>query len=426
MQRDDGHAATWTRDRVLFAAAELLFVIATLAMLSSGANILVGCSGEGRRAAAPGDAGARAPSDARAQAAWGAPDAGSPDAGSSDAGSRDAGSSDAGSSDAGSRDAGVRVRRTGRFFQHADAPIRTALANQAIASVERGRGGRSLSFRVTLEDGTAGYFKPEQSFSGMKWYSEVAAYHLDRELGLGRVAPVVSRRVAWSELEEAAQGDPRVSEIAVDDEGFVRGAMIWWVPSRPTVLPLEAGWEGWLRIDGVVPRVTPYQPADDYRRGVEITPPEALPDPDLPARPAELSDLMVFDYLIHNGDRWGTSNVNVRTLGPGGPLMFLDNAAGFAMRRPRVGQMDARLEHVQRFRRSTIDAIRAFDVERYRKRLGEEALGPILDDVLVRHLMTRRAHLLAHVDALVAQHGAEAVYFDETPATTIADADPRD
>ena len=418
MQRDDGHAATWTRDRVLFAAAELLFVIATLAMLFSGAITLVGCGG-GEGPHETSDAGAR--TDARAQLAEGAPDAGSGDAGS-DAGSGDAGSSDADSGDAGSSAARVRVRRTGRFFQHADAPIRTALANGAIANVQRGGGGRSLSFRITLEDGTAGYFKPEQSFSGMKWYAEVASYHLDRELGLGRVAPVVSRRIAWSELEEAAEGDARVSEIAVDDEGFVRGAFIWWVPSRPTVLPLESGWEGWLRIDELVPRVTPYQPADDYRRGVEIAPPEELPEPDLPARPAELSDLIVFDYLIHNGDRWGTSNVNVRTLGPGGPLMFLDNAAGFAMRRPRVGQMDARLEHVQRFRRSTIDAIRAFDVERYRKRLGEEALGPILDDVLVRHLMARRAHLLAHVDALVAQHGAEAVYFDEAPANMIADA----
>ncbi|MBZ0122141.1 MAG: hypothetical protein K8H88_34425, partial [Sandaracinaceae bacterium] len=97
MQRDDGHAATWTRDRVLFAAAELLFVIATLAMLFSGAITLVGCGG-GEGPHETSDAGAR--TDARAQLAEGAPDAGSGDAGS-DAGSGDAGS-DAGSGDAGS------------------------------------------------------------------------------------------------------------------------------------------------------------------------------------------------------------------------------------------------------------------------------------------------------------------------------------
>ena len=46
-------------------------------------------------------------------------------------------------------------------------------------------------------------------------------------------------------------------------------------------------------------------------------------------RGAELSDLVLFDYLIHNIDRWGGGFTNVRTRGEGGPLVFLDNAGGF-------------------------------------------------------------------------------------------------
>jgi hypothetical protein len=90
--------------------------------------------------------------------------------------------------------------------------------------------------------------------------------------------------------------------------------------------------------------------------------------------------------------------------------MFLDNAAGFVLRRPRIGLMDSRLAHVQRFRRSTLDAVRALDVERLQARMAADPLAPALDARQVANLEARRAHLLAHVDALVEQHGEEAVY----------------
>src|SRR5690606_11867260 len=51
-----------------------------------------------------------------------------------------------------------------RFLDHDDLPILEALSTQEIVRVERGSGGRSLSFRATLADGTHAYFKPEQSF----------------------------------------------------------------------------------------------------------------------------------------------------------------------------------------------------------------------------------------------------------------------
>ena len=136
----------------------------------------------------------------------------------------------------------------------------------------------------------------------------------------------------------------------------------------------------------------------------------AAPEPDREDRPAELSDVIVFDYLIHNGDRWGTHNTNLRTLETGGPLMFLDNAAGFTMRRARTALMDTRLHQVQRFRRSTIDAVRQLSMRRYRGRLERDPLAPLLDERQLENLEERRAHLLAYVDELVERFGAGRVY----------------
>jgi len=337
-------------------------------------------------------------------------DAGS-DAGA-DAGT-DAGT-DAGA-DAGIDAGPVVVRPTGRFFEHPDRPIREALANEAIAEVERGFGGRSLGFRVTLADGTRAYFKPAQSFSGMSWQAEIAAFHLDRELGLGRTAPSIGRRVAWETLAEAAGDDPRVDELLPDD-GQLDGALIWWVPDRLHALPLPEGFERWLRIDDALPPVTPYQRANLYREQVaaltEDAPRREVPEPPAPdreGRPAELSDLIVFDYLIHNGDRWSSNRSNLRIVGEGGPLMFLDNAAGFTMRRPRTPLMDARLTGVQRFRRRTIAAVRRLSMRRLERRLARDPRAPLLDDEQLEHFGQRREALLEYVDGLIERFGEDRV-----------------
>ncbi|MGE0784908.1 MAG: hypothetical protein AB7S26_04405 [Sandaracinaceae bacterium] len=307
----------------------------------------------------------------------------------------------------------VRNASDGRFFRRPDRPIRIALATQPVSEVERGHGGRSLSFHLTLEDGTEGYFKPSQSFNGMSWSSEIAAYHLDRELGFGRVAPSVGRRIAFDELEPTANTDARRDELRVEEDGMITGAFIWWVPERLRPVELPEGWEAWLRNDSTVPVVTPFQRPGTYRtatgrRGARRAI-ETIPTPDREERPAELSDLIVFDYLTQNLDRWGGNNTNIRTVGEGGELMFLDNAAGFVLRAPRVGMMDLRLHEVQRFRRSTIEAIRAFDIDAYRERLERDALSPVLDDRQLENLEIRRQHVLEYVDGLIEEHGEDAI-----------------
>ena len=322
-----------------------------------------------------------------------------------------------------------RIDRRGHFFGEPDHAIRQSLATQAIARVERGRGGRTLAFKVTLEDGTVGYYKPEQTFSGSHWYAEIASYYLDRELGLGRVAPVVGRRLPWTRLRPEAGSDPRVPEVLVSEDGTVRGAFIMWVPGGLEPLELGRDWERWLRFEPL--GLTPYQRPSvyaslasnggaetNYFDGLEENPyededlSETTParrrlatDPDTPERPAELSDLILFDYLTHNVDRWGGNFTNVRTRGERGPLMFFDNGAAFTPGRARIPLMDSRLFSCQRFRRSTIDAVTALDLARLRRRMSADPLAPILTDSQLDALEARRQTLIEHVETMRSRFG---------------------
>ena len=310
------------------------------------------------------------------------------------------------------------------FFGQPDEPVRRALLNEDIASIEKGRGGRSLAFRITLTSGQRGYFKPEQSFSAANWFGEVAAYHLDRLLGLGRVPVVVSRSFSWRALEPVAGTDPRKSEVTARD-GKVIGAFVGWVDGGLRAMEQQEGFERWLRVEHwPTGAVSPYQrPAvwqaqqalmrqfgsewrsDDDRARLR----NARPEPVRPDRPAELSDLIVFDYLTRNLDRWGGNNANVLVRGAGGPLVFLDNSAGFEPGAWRPDLCEARLNVLQRFRRSTIAAVRALDMRRFEARLAHEAVTPVLSRSQLNGLATRQKALLEHVAELEAAHG-EAIW----------------
>ncbi len=319
---------------------------------------------------------------------------------------------DAGETDAGD-DAPAAVGDA--FFGEPDAPRLVILGSGEPTRIERGSGGRSLAFRLTFEDGSRGYFKPEQTFSGAHFSAEVAAYHLDRLLGLGRVPPTVGRRLPWAPLRAAAGGDARVAEAVVHEDA-VCGSISYWVPERLVPIRLGLGWEAWVRFAPAAP-ISPFQRARLYAAqasgAAELPEPaetlRAATTPDTEERAAELSDMVLFDYLTENIDRWGGDYTNVRTRGPGGALVFLDNAAGFIdAPQPSPGFMDSRLHAVQRFRRSTIEAIRALSVAELRARVEADPCA-VLSERLYAQLETRRGTLLAHVDRMIAEHGEGAL-----------------
>jgi len=121
----------------------------------------------------------------------------------------------------------VRVPSNDRgFLGKPEKSILDRLSGGAIARVTRSHIGRSVAFKITLRDGTRGYYKPEQTFSSANWYAEVVAFYLDRALGLGRVPPVVSRRLPWSRLRRCSRNKTRFDEVKVAEDGTVRGASL--------------------------------------------------------------------------------------------------------------------------------------------------------------------------------------------------------
>lgn len=294
------------------------------------------------------------------------------------------------------------------FGERADASLRDKLLQGRIQKVEKGRGGRSLGFKLMLDTGEKAYFKADQTFSAANWFGEVASYHLDRMLGLGRVPMVVSRTFPWESLAHAAGGDVRKSEIIVNGSE-VQGALVAWVTGPLMPLPHQPGWERWVRVQHwPTSAISPFQrPAvwahQLLTRGVAISKEERTrrrllrPEPDREDRAAELSDLVVFDYLTRNQDRWGGENANVLVRGQKGPLVFLDNGAAFEPGDPRPSLMEARIHTLQRFRRRTIAAVRGFDLEKFKARLAKERIQPVLSEAQLSGLDQRRKHLLEWV-----------------------------
>jgi hypothetical protein len=330
-------------------------------------------------------------------------------------------------------------RRAGELFDpREDAALIERLRNEEIVTVERGRGGRSVAFRFTLASGARAYFKPEQTFSGTHWNAEIAAFHLDRSLRVNRTAPSTARAVPFALLEPLL-ADARADEVMVQEDGTVRGAIIAWMEERLVPIAPPPGWERALRLTEP-PAVFPFVAPIELRRaqasfsagrdaGLDVGGDaggggswDAGTDGhdagaedetwDADARARELSIVIAFDFLTQNGDRWGGNFTNVRTRGVGGPIILLDNAAGFWRRRARSPSrtrpqvaIDSRLGFVERFDRAFVRHLRRLRIDDLRARLETEPLGPILEDSQFEHLEDRRQALLGHVDAIVARDG---------------------
>lgn len=265
------------------------------------------------------------------------------------------------------------------------------LATAPIVDVVRNKGGATITLRVRFADGARAAFKPEQRHSASNYRAEIAAYHIDRVLGLGRTAPVLGRSIDARRVRqflEHAETDAswleRFDREVVVRDGKLRGALIAWHEKR----------------------LVPAAPPHAWTRALSDAGAGTLPA----ERAAEWTDLLAFDYLIDNTDRW--SGGNVLALGDQGPLVFLDNAAGF-MRSAGAAPEDSPLAPVCRFRRQTVETLRAGAdgrlVRHLRRTLIGDPLGSPLTNRELRELESRLAKLLVHIDGCITAHGAERV-----------------
>ena len=105
-----------------------------------------------------------------------------------------------------------------------------------IARFKLNHGGSSLSFRVEFADGSRAAWKPMQTNMQSVPRKEVAAYRLNRLLGLHAVPPAAPRAVTREELfehlhPESLQFLPRIkAETVFGPDGRTIGTASYWIP----------------------------------------------------------------------------------------------------------------------------------------------------------------------------------------------------
>jgi hypothetical protein len=281
-----------------------------------------------------------------------------------------------------------------------DEELLATVRTGALTRVKANRGGTSLSLRLDFDGGGRAAFKPEQTFAHSNPRREIAAYRLDRLLGLGRVPPAEARRFPVDQLTAAF--DPsmrgvlaqRVRDEAVARNGVLAGEVSWWVP----VLS-DAAIRG-FRIDETDGIVT-------WRRLLRAG--TRIPDRDLPMV-QQISDMVVFDFLIDNLDRWSGSNTKASP--DGKTLYFMDNTMSFSANGDGHEKSQQYLRRSQVFSRGLIAKVRALDEASLRRAMSvaeDSPLPMLLTSGEVRAFFGRRDALLTYLDGLIAEHGEDTV-----------------
>ncbi|MEZ4254769.1 MAG: hypothetical protein R3A78_03505 [Polyangiales bacterium] len=270
----------------------------------------------------------------------------------------------------------------------------------AIVTGLRPVGNTSVVFAAELRGSVNAAFRPRQKLKPLGYRAEIAAYRIARLLELDNVPPVVSRMVPVAAVREKiipefqAAAEEYVRALIperVGEQDMVPVAAIYWIPDmRDPGLDASRRVERWTRHLQQSGRV----------RESELS------------WHRDIANVLVFDYLIGNPDRWSGSNLQGSH--DGMRLYIRDHDLGFP-EQDRVDRTRVLLEtlmRTQKFSRRTVARLRdmtrasvAAEVAKDPRSREEAILSPAqLDGV-----MARRDTILSYVDSLVDEYGAERV-----------------
>jgi hypothetical protein len=286
-------------------------------------------------------------------------------------------------------------------FGASDAALLEPIGTSPITRVKINHGGTSLSLRVDFANGARASFKPEQIHPQSDPRREIAAFRIDRLLGVGRVAPAKPIKLTVADVIAAA--DPalrtyvttRVSEEARAHNGELRGMAAWWIPEIKDA-----------KLNGLhMHEPEAMQQLLAYLQIGAVIPPHHKHLVD------QLALCLVFDTIIDNADRWSGSNTKIspdlKT------LYFMDNTLSFSRYDRGHDKNMGFLRRMQVFPRGIVTRLRHMTLESVIAALdlGDDSvgLGPLLKPDEVRAILARRDHVLAHIDQLIAKHGEDAV-----------------
>ncbi len=283
----------------------------------------------------------------------------------------------------------------GTFLGMSDELLLARVRSQRIVRVRLNKGGSSLSFRFDFADGSRAAFKPAQTNLRTIPRKEVAAYRLNRLLGLTAVPPAVPRLVSRDELfsnfpAQATQSLARIrAETLFDPLGKTAGVVMYWIPEIK-----ESGFDTREGIE---------QGTQWLSQGFPLA-------PDRRAMAEQLSNLAVFDFLVSNPDRYSGGNMKMSP--DGTRLYFMDNTMAFFLDPAGHEKTRTPLLRAQRFSRRLYRALDRVSVPALEKVLteGEDNPYEILTASEIRAVVARRDVAKRHIEGLVASYGDQKVF----------------
>ncbi|MEM1348842.1 MAG: tetratricopeptide repeat protein, partial [Myxococcota bacterium] len=312
-------------------------------------------------------------------------------------------------------------------------PVMTLGVDMQIDTMRKLGGGRSVSMRLVRDGETRYAFKPSQLQWEEGWRAEIAAYLLCEVLPCRfKVPKNIPLRISKQDFERLyLKNTPKqrlyaerfeellwVVEPGPDgvEREYLYGTAKEWVP-KFVDWPIEYTdiWSPWLKanaqrwvlrqkLNQAIWNLRKVQDGRYYRlilsQRAESTTREIA---------HQLSDILVFDYLTNNFDRFSQREefYGVNNQFRAGTFVSLDNGAAFyGTEQLRTKQ---RFELTERFSRHMVAALRAID---------PESMGPVFfpdpSEKAKRRLeifWKRRDAAIARVDRLVERHGAPKVLY---------------
>ncbi len=262
--------------------------------------------------------------------------------------------------------------------------------------VEKNTGGSTLAFKTTFADQSQFLFKPEQRKVRERNESpryEIAAYLISDALGFHKVPRILAKSFNYQKFIELADKDeklkaflaPRKKEL--EPKGSeLQGALLTFVSDLK-----------WPKIDGFslestkgIKRWTSYLQAttkipEDRKNLLE-----------------QVSNMIVFDFIIGNQDRWSGGNLLAQDKKGQISLVLIDNSMSFGRTKKGHGIAKTQLLKLQTFSKDFIARIRSFTYSELESVLdkGRGEYSFLIDEEQKKALISRCSFVLERIDQM--------------------------
>lgn len=291
----------------------------------------------------------------------------------------------------------------------------------AMSVTRRGKNSERLVLNFSLHSTPTFAFHPSQQDWEHDWRTSIAAWRLCQMMvcnfTIPRTRPARMDRATFDKLLAANQDDAAALKTLrwQDENGtqYIYGALVDVIPT-PAPFPIELTglWRPWLNVDG--PDLAGLTPADalqslENEHANFYQPLMAqLSGTDLPHLAAQLSSIMVFDFLTNNWDRFGQTpdrwGAHLGVLG--GEVISTVNLTAF---QPRSStRVKGRFEWTSRFSRDTITSLRVMSPETVTPLLFPKASASEKASIAV--FWSQRDLILKRTDKLSTARGDKKVF----------------